>query len=243
MKNGKYNFIIFIACIIIGILFVANFHMDDKMSAFNLTAREYHDLNAEKGTILKDIAKLRDKNDEYSDKIDDYEKSYKNEDEILGNVQKEIQYNNMIIGMTPVQGEGVEIVLSDGIDSISDGYADDNLLLVKTLHDNDMMEVINELKMAGAEAISVNNQRVILNSEIMCGWAFLSINGVKTPGPFTVKAIGNSTIMNSVLNRTDGYIQLLRNRDIHVSISEEKNIEIPSYNGDVDEFNNLKIDK
>lgn len=243
MNKNNYNLIILVACIFIGVLFVINYHIDDENTYFNLSSKEYQELNTEKGNLLKDISKIKESNDEIIYKINDYKRNENNSGEILKNVNEEINYNNMIIGFTPVEGEGIEIQLSDGVDDISEEDASGTLLLVKTLHDNDMMEVVNELKMAGAEAISINNQRVILNSEIMCRWAFISINGIKTPGPFTIKAIGNSSIMKSVLSRSDGYLQMLKNRDINVYITEKKSIEIPSYNGSgkVSDFKNLSI--
>lgn len=50
---------------------------------------------------------------------------------------------------------------------------------LRLVHDMDIMQVINDIKNSGAEAISINGQRVVDKTEIYCSGAFLRINGVK----------------------------------------------------------------
>lgn len=203
-----------------------------------LSAKQYQEQINERSKLLTDISKLKHSNTEVTDKINEYTYGGRKDQRVIEDIKEEIEYNNMIIGTNSVKGDGIQIVLKDGIDNITEEVQDNTLLLVKTLHDNDMIQVINELKLAGAQAISINNQRVLPNSEVMCGWAFLRINGVKTPGPFTVKVIGNPNILISILDRTDSYIRTLKNREISVEITRKNGLVISGYNGELN-YSNL----
>lgn len=96
-----------------------------------------------------------------------------------------------------------------------------------------MIKVINELKAAGAEAISINNQRIIYNTEIYCGGQFLRMNGVKIPAPFYVNVIGDPEKMENQIMRDGSYIKTLMNRGIKVQITKSDDITMPAYISDM----------
>lgn len=239
MKGRNIKVMTFLMSVIIGILVVGNINFSNDTKYIQLSTKEYQQAYAERNQLLSDISKLKHSNDDAKNKINNYTYGGKQDQKVLDDMNQEIEYNKMTIGFDPVKGQGVKIFLSDGIDTLTEQEQDNTLLLVKTLHDNDMMKLVNELKLAGAQAISINGQRVLPNSEIMCGWAFLRINGIKTPGPFTVEAIGDKDVLSSVLERNDSYVKMLRNRDIKVDISKEDEIHLSGYSGD-DNYNNLK---
>ena len=58
------------------------------------------------------------------------------------------------------------------------------------LHDIDVLSVVNELINAGAEAISINDQRWVANTAISCRGNTIDINGERIGAPFVIKAIG-----------------------------------------------------
>lgn len=239
MKGRNLKVMTFLMSVIIGLLVVGNININNDTKYIQLSTKEYQQAYAERNQLLSTISKLKHSNDEIKNKINNYTYGGKQDEKVLEDMKQEIDYNKMTIGFDAVKGPGVKILLSDGVDTLTEKPKDDTLLYVKTLHDNDMMKLINELKLAGAQAIAINGQRVLPNSEILCGWAFLNINGIKTPGPFTVDAIGDKDVLCSVLERNDSYVKALRNRDISVSILKEDELHINGYSGD-ESFNNLK---
>lgn len=238
MKKDNPKIFILITSIILGMLIVSNIGTSDGSKYMQLSAKEYQDEINERSKLLTDISKLKHSNNDAIDKINEYTYGGKKDERVIEDIKEEIEYNKMVIGTNSVKGNGIQIVLKDGIDNITEDVQDNTLLLVKTLHDNDMIQVINELKLAGAQAISINNQRVLPNSEVMCGWAFLRINGVKTPGPFTVNVIGNPDILISILDRSDSYIRTLKNREISVDIKRKNDMVIAGYTGELN-YSNL----
>ena len=84
----------------------------------------------------------------------------------LAELENEIKDGNKVLGLTEVTGNGLIITINDNQDiSLNNWLADPNLLLV---HDTDLISVVNELKNAGAEAISINEQRLVNTTAITC---------------------------------------------------------------------------
>ena len=100
----------------------------------------------------------------------------------------------------------------------------------------DLLTLLNELKLAGAEAISINDQRIVYNSYVAdINNKFISVNGPpRIVSPYVVKAIGNPTYLESGLSKKQyGYIdsKLLEGKD--VSLERADNISISKYNGEL----------
>ncbi len=144
------------------------------------------------------------------------EKATSNNSE-LEEAKNQINDGNKIIGLTEVSGSGVVIRVED-----SD---------IDLVHDIDILKIVNELKNAGAEAISINEQRIILTTPIICGGNIITINGEKIGSPFEIKAIGlPETLAN--LSRPGGVLNNLEDeRKIKVSIKKSNDITIPKYSG------------
>lgn len=145
--------------------------------------------------------------------------------------EKELRKNNMIIGLTDVKGEGVTVTMKDNntvtAESISE-YDDISLYLV---HEEDIRSIVNELENAGAEAISINDQRVIATTSITCEGNVISVNGQKVSSPFTIKAIGSSLGLYSALTRPGGYVEKLNNTGINTVVKQSNEVTIPKYTG------------
>lgn len=137
----------------------------------------------------------------------------------------------MLAGLVPVQGKGIVITLNDSkLPKNQQNQIDENYFII---HDSDILMVINELRASGAEAISVNNHRVISTSEIRCAGPVLSINNSKTSAPFVIKAIGDPDMMESALRMRNGVVDSLELYGIEVNIKKEDNIFIPKYDGTI----------
>lgn len=140
--------------------------------------------------------------------------------------EEEIKKGNKIIGATDVTGPGVIVTLSDSKKDSSTVLNPNDLIV----HDVDVLSVINELKNAGAEAISINDQRLVPTSSILCGGNIIDINGEKVGAPFVIKAIGLPEQL-SALSRQGGYLELLRDASVGVELRKTNNITIPKYTG------------
>lgn len=152
------------------------------------------------------------------------ESTQNNED--LETKEQQIQQGNKMIGLTEVTGPGVIITLSDSTRDASSVLNASELIV----HDGDVLSVINELKNAGAEAISINDQRLVPTSSIVCGGNIIEINGEKVGAPFEIKAIGLPEQL-AALSRPGGYLEILKNATVGVELKKSNNITIPKYTG------------
>ena len=149
-------------------------------------------------------------------------------DTALKEKEQEITEGNKVIGLTEVTGPGVIVTLSDSKKDASSSLDPSSLLV----HDTDVLSVINELKNAGAEAISINDQRIIPTTGIICGGNIIDINGEKVGAPFEIKAIGLPEQL-AALDRPGGYLELLRSYSVGATLEKSNNITIPKYTGTI----------
>ena len=112
-------------------------------------------------------------------------KKISSESQDAGDITDIIASNNEALGLTEVNGQGVSIVCKDGEVSSSSILTSQYLV-----HDGDLLNLINALKNAGAEAISVNEQRIVNKTSVYCSGNIIMINNERVGSPFVIKAIG-----------------------------------------------------
>lgn len=137
----------------------------------------------------------------------------------------------MLIGLTDVSGEGVTVTMKDNNSVTADAISVTDDISLYLVHDSDIRAIVNELENAGAEAISINDQRVVITTSITCEGNVISVNGQKISSPFTIKAIGNSLSLYSALIRPGGYVETLNSTGIPTTVKKSENIKIGKYSG------------
>ena len=137
---------------------------------------------------------------------------------------EELKYKT---GLTDVKGRGVIVTLNDA-EKLEEG---DNVL-ERLIHDRDVLHVINELRVAGAEAISINNERLIATSEQICAGPTIKINSNRYAVPYEIKAIGDPEQLSKALKESSIYAIMLQNK-LRVSIEQNDEIQIPKFTNDI----------
>ena len=149
-----------------------------------------------------------------------------NQDTDSVNLSKELEKMNALLGYHEVHGQGLIITLKDANSNMVSGNASDYIV-----HDGDLIEVVNALKNAGAEAISINGERIVNTTAITCAGNVTKVNGEKIGSPFQIKAIGLTEKLNGALTMPGGYLELLETDGVQVNVEEAQDIIIPKYNG------------
>lgn len=226
MKTNEASFFVFLASIIVGVLISMNVNFGKSNNMF-LNPEDYSKAYNERNELYKDISKI--KNDYYKtfNKLEKYIASAEDEYTILKEFQKELDNNKMALGLFPVEGEGIKITLNDA-DAFSFYEYD---VMYKVVHDYDIIQIINDLRNAGAEAISVNGVRVITNTYSYCGGSNIDLGGVKIVAPFYINAVGNKKVLKNYLILNDTHYKELIGRGIRTDIQVVDNVKIPAYTG------------
>lgn len=133
------------------------------------------------------------------------------------NVNDEIENNEILLGITDVKGQGVVINILDGKDLI---------------HQEDLIIILDELKNAGSQAISINGQRITNSTYLYCDGSVILIDGEKIGNPFTIKAIGNSDTIYGALMRNKGYLSILQRDGLEINVEKSENVEIAKTNNE-----------
>lgn len=178
------------------------------------------------------LLELQNINNKYDNLKKEYEKSqaiveeYKNSassnDTLIASMKTSLEHSKLLAGLTTVKGEGVVIILQDSTDSTVSVEAG-------LVHDTDIISIVNELRAAGAEAISVNGERILATTAIRCVGPTIQVNGTKVASPFHIKAIGNAKYLESALNIRGGVVDNLRAYGILVEIATSDGIVIDKY--------------
>lgn len=148
---------------------------------------------------------------------------------IDNSIEEQIKNNNRLLGLTEVKGAGIIIKLDDNRDvNIDELLIDPSSLIV---HEGDLIQIVNELFNAGADAISINGKRVVSTTAILCDGNIIRINDEMVGVPIEIKAIGYPERLYYALNRTQGYLDLMKRDGVIVSTEKKDELTIPKYEG------------
>lgn len=156
-------------------------------------------------------------------KIEEYKQTKQSNEETEKLVDSELEQVNMTLGKTNVEGEGIEIIMRETEGEEFREIKADNLLVI-----------VNALKQAGAEAISINEQRIINMSDIVTiSSNFIKVNGQRILAPYVIKAIGNQTYLESALLGNGGHVDELKKLGHEISINKINKLKIQKYNDEI----------
>ncbi|MDH2412779.1 DUF881 domain-containing protein [Nocardioides sp. CER19] len=138
-------------------------------------------------------------------------------------------------GLVAHSGPGVRITLSDApqdkLEKVGDQAA--NVLVV---HQQDVQAVVNALWRGGANAVTIQGQRVISTTGIKCSGSTIQLQGVPYPQPFVIEAVGNPADLTRSID-DDAYVKVYRdqaaNPDIAIGwgMQERSRVTAPAYGG------------
>ena len=189
-----------------------------------LETMQESELRTEISSIKAKYEETLSKLEETNSMIDEYRQTINSDKEASELLEKELEKSRNLLGKNEVTGSGVIVTLVD-TETGENGK----------ITAFDLIELVNELRTAGAEAISINDQRIIPNTYIVdLANTFISVNKVKLTSPYVVKAIGNITYLESGLSQKQyGYLDSKKNYGKNVSLAKSEKIKISAYNGEL----------
>lgn len=147
-----------------------------------------------------------------------------------GELKEGLDKARILAGVTELTGPGVEVTLNDSNVTLKPGE-NPNLYV---LHDEDVLHVLNELKAAGAEAISMNGQRLLANTEVRCTGPTIVLNRDKRLAPpYIITAIGDPHTLESAIKMKGGVAETLQFWGIQVEIKKMSQVTVPAYSGGI----------
>ncbi|WP_286317141.1 DUF881 domain-containing protein [Romboutsia ilealis] len=226
-KGKKYiNHKMLILCAFIVGIFIAIYIKSLDPNKVYITLEEKKHLENEIDIENKQIEKLRKIKSEYQKDLEVYNRKFSTEKSVRELMENELSYLKCIIGESKVKGEGIIITIKDSENELKENQNPNELIV----HDIDILRIVNDLKKAGATAISINEERILTLSKIKCSGATIKVNDTTYGQPFIIKAIGNLETLKASVLSPESYTSILQKiYGIYIKIDEENDIIINSF--------------
>lgn len=229
MKKVKDYIALAIVCAILGLLLSTSFNIHRRAQRTGPESRRAElvsvvkDLEQERDDLKDDLKKLREE-------IEDYEKEAAADEGVLASFTRELDNLSFTAGLTAVRGPGLEVVLGDS-PTVPSGKDPSNYII----HDYDLRVIVNALWGAGAEAIAVNDQRLVAVSALRCAGNTILVNSTRLASPYTIKAIGDPGTLYQALREDEGALQLIdgyaKSFGLVVDVKKSSGLKLPPYQG------------
>lgn len=196
------------------------------------------DPNPKNKTLVETIKQLETEISHLENEIasvrEDIEQHAKSEGmQVSGDLQIEIQLQQAAAGLTELTGEGIVITLDDNSTGAQAAKLNDPANYRPNdyiIHDKNLLYLVNELKEAKAQGISINGQRISPSSDIRCVGTVIMINSTRVAPPFEILAIGNAKKLKKAVEDGREYHYLKQDK-FPVKIDTMEKIVLPAYAG------------
>lgn len=231
MKKGKITvcITIAIACFALAIVMSMQFKVVKETDITSIETMREEELRTELANWKKMYKEAEEQYNEKTAKLAEYKEKEQSREDSSKLVEKELEQTNMYLGKTDVEGQGITIKIKD-INNQNTNEEES----VNPISAEDLLVIVDYLKLAGTEAISINGQRIINMSDIVDvgSNSIIFINQQRVISPYEIRAIGDSTKLESTLLGNGGYVEELRNYGFEVDIEKGK-VSIPKYSKDI----------
>ena len=209
-----------IACFALMLVMFMQFKVVKQTDIAEIENMRESELRVELSDWKNKYTELNERYTEVTDKIAEYKNEKESDQKTAQLLENELEQLNEILGKTDVTGDGIIIVLTD---KAGEKLSDD--VPVSRINEEDLLIIINELFGAGAEAISINDQRIVSMSDIASiGESFIKVNSERILSPYVIKAIGNQTYLESAVSGKGGYIDELKDLGHEATVEKAKKI-------------------
>lgn len=220
------NIALTLVCILLGVMLAWQYKsINYNQSVLSLQNKRVDELKDDYIKLQKQKNDLQDALKKIEEENQTYEKVKAGDSEAAKQIQESLKKARIFAGLTDVKGKGIIVTLENN------GYL--------YVEDIDIMNVVNELRASGAQAISVNDERIVAMSEIREAGQYIMINGKQMVSPFTIKAISDPENLEHSLTLIGGVLDGLKEIQLKVDVKKSDNVEISRF---VDDGTTIRTD-
>jgi uncharacterized protein YlxW (UPF0749 family) len=222
-ESRRWPLSITVACLVLGGLLGVQAHTQKLRGATEVGRRA--------GALVERLTASEDQLDKQREEIErlrarltEYEDEAASEKGLVRLMTEELRNSRIALGLSPVSGPGIELELADSTMLAGGEFGGQDVYVI---HDFDLIQIANELWAAGAEAVSLNGQRLVSGSAVTCSARLIKVNDVTISSPFIFLAVGNTDNLMSALNIRDGVLDRLRVLQFHVKLTPAEELLVP----------------
>jgi len=150
---------------------------------------------------------------------------------LLEGLTADLEAQRVAAGLYALKGPGLRVTLADSDRDNLPANVDPNFYII---HEYDLRDIMNFLWAADAEAIAVNEERIVGTTSIYCVGSTIMVNDTRLAPPYTILAIGDPTKLERAL-ANPAYLKELRARvktyGVQFKVVKEKEAIVPAYRG------------
>lgn len=202
-----------------GALFVASAHQSD---GTDLRPGRYTDLASLVSTEARHVQDLNARVAQANAEVDQLANQVKDQD--VRRLQQQANALRSPAGLNPVTGPAVVVTLSDAPEEVINSSTENLNLLV--VHQQDIQAVVNAMWKGGAEAVTVQGQRIVSTTGIKCEGNAVQLDGVPYAQPYVIAGIGDQASILRAINE-DAYLAVYREQASQPTIAVGWEIDTP----------------
>lgn len=211
-----------LSCFILAMIMFMQFKVVNQTDITSIENMRETELRVELSNWREKYEDVNKRYEEVVSTMEEYQDKEESDNETAEVLQSELAQINMALGKTNITGPGIVITLKETENTDTSITADDLLVIV------------NALKLAGAEAISINEERIINMTDIVeISNSFIKVNGQRILAPYVIKAIGDQNYLESSLLGNGGYVDELRSYGYDVTIEKSNKINVNKYEDEI----------
>jgi uncharacterized protein YlxW (UPF0749 family) len=183
------------------------------------------ELQAGQETLKAQILELRRQ-------IQEVEQRGQGSAELVRQLNDQLQHARIAGGLLPLQGTGIVFQLEDSVQPVKPGANEADYLVTA----RDIRTLVEELWLAGAEAVSVNGERIAQSSGIIDIGGSVLVNSAFIAPPYQISAIGPRDLYEQ-LRASQGFVAFAVARadafGIRLSFLESDAVDVPAFAGTI----------
>lgn len=222
MKFDEGKVLLLLSGLLLGIV-ITSFIVNTSISPTSfLTYQQYEKMSREVNELHSEIRGLNREYSDLSKKLGKYEGSGQGNKSVLDTLNNELKDTKLFYGYSTVYGPGIKITINDRHQNIYDNPD----VMFDITHNWDLLYLVNDLKNAGAEAISINGKRIVGNTSITCEGLVIMVNGEYIVPPFEISAIGDPEALMYSLNLPESHYKDMESRKLYLKVERKDKIKI-----------------
>lgn len=220
-----------VLCLLLGVLLSLPFKVIKEDSAEPLPSDSQQELMNRMSKIDEENLLLKMELEQSRGTISSLEESLTHGQEASQELSNSLTRYRILAGLDPVHGPGIKLTLSEQETQAAPGTD----ITAYLIHQEDLLNIVNELWLAGAEAIAIRSrnrtERLINTSTIRCVGSLIDVNNTRMTPPFDIFAIGDSDELYTALTMPWGVLEPLRFYNIETEIVKLEDMVLPAYGG------------
>ena len=235
MKKGKIFMIMSstLICFILTAVMFMQFKVVQETKDADISSMQEAELKQGLATWKSKYQDAKEKNEELEKTINTYKEDNYSKDKTKETLESELTKLEMAMGKRDVEGPGIIITIREKKEN---ELSEDEIITPVVAED--LIYIVNYLKDAGAEAISINDERIINTTyivDIQSGVSMKMNGKFIRENVYIIKAIGNTSYLESSIVGKGGYAKDFDITGIKVDIEKSNKVRIPAYNGEFEQ--------